>query len=107
MDYLRGIPKPQKSERVCPFLIERGLRNRRRGATVSATMARRETIPVYLGGKSREIMNAEEREKIFLAMTEDFSAVIAKHLTSFDNNIEGDTWKLLEVFTEEVIEQLA
>lgn len=52
-------------------------------------------------------MNAEEREAIFLAMVEDFSAVIAKHLPSFDNNIEGDTWKLLEVFTEEAIEQLA
>ncbi len=52
-------------------------------------------------------MNAEEREKIFLAMTEDFSAVIAKHLPSFDNNLAADTWKLLEVFTEEAIEQLA
>jgi hypothetical protein len=52
-------------------------------------------------------MTAEAREKIFLAMIEDFGEVIARHLPAFDNNVEGETWKLLEVFTEEVIEQLA
>ena len=51
-------------------------------------------------------MNLEAREKIFLAMVEDISEVIAKHLPNFDNNIEGETWKNLEVFIEEVIAQL-
>jgi hypothetical protein len=51
-------------------------------------------------------MNAEAREKIFLAMVEDFSEVIAKHLPNFDNNIEAETWKMLQVFTEEAIAQL-
>jgi 5'-deoxynucleotidase YfbR-like HD superfamily hydrolase len=52
-------------------------------------------------------VTAEAREKIFLAMVEDFGEVIARHLPAFDNNIKEETWKLLEVFTEEVIEQLA
>jgi hypothetical protein len=51
-------------------------------------------------------MNLEAREKIFLAMVEDFSGVIAKHLPNFDNNIEAATWKCLEVFIEEAIAQL-
>jgi hypothetical protein len=51
-------------------------------------------------------MNAEAKEKIFLAMVEDFSEVIAKHLPNFDNNLEADTWKMLQVFTEEAIAQL-
>jgi len=51
-------------------------------------------------------MNAEAKEKIFLAMVEDISEVIAKHLPNFDNNIEGETWKCLEVFIEEAIAQL-
>jgi hypothetical protein len=51
-------------------------------------------------------MNAEAKEKIFLAMVEDFSEVINKHLPNFDNNIEADTWKMLQVFTEEAIAQL-
>jgi hypothetical protein len=51
-------------------------------------------------------MNLEAREKIFLAMVEDFSEVIAKHLPNFDNNLEADTWKMLQVFTEEAIAQL-
>jgi 5'-deoxynucleotidase YfbR-like HD superfamily hydrolase len=52
-------------------------------------------------------MNTETREQIFLAMVEDFSEVIARHLPNFDNNIKDETWKLLELFTEEAIEQLA
>jgi hypothetical protein len=51
-------------------------------------------------------MNAEAKEKIFLAMVEDFSEVITKHLPNFDNNLEADTWKMLQVFTEEAIAQL-
>jgi hypothetical protein len=46
------------------------------------------------------------REEQFVALMEDFSNVIAKHLPAFDNNIKDETWKLLEVFTEEIIEQL-
>jgi hypothetical protein len=51
-------------------------------------------------------MNAEAKERIFLAMVEDFSEVITKHLPNFDNNIEAETWKCLEVFIEEAIAQL-
>ncbi len=51
-------------------------------------------------------MNAEEREKIFFALMEDFSEVIRKHLPSFDNNIGEETWTMLEVFTEEIIHEL-
>ena len=51
-------------------------------------------------------MKEENREEIFLQLLEDFSDVIHKHLPRFDNNVEGETWKLLEVFTEEIIEQL-
>jgi len=47
-----------------------------------------------------------KRETIHLAMLEDFSDVIAKHLPTFDNNIEADTWNLLVLFTEETIHQL-
>jgi hypothetical protein len=52
-------------------------------------------------------MNTETREQIFLAMVEDFGEVIARHLPNFDNNIKDETWKLLELFTEEAIQQLA
>ena len=52
-------------------------------------------------------MNTETREQIFLAMVEDFGEVIARHLPTFDNNIKEETWKLLELFTEETIEQLS
>lgn len=41
-----------------------------------------------------------------LSMIEDFSEVIAKHFPKFDNNIEADTWKLLELFLDEAINQL-
>jgi hypothetical protein len=51
-------------------------------------------------------MNQQERETLHLAMIEDFSNVIAKHFPNFDNNITADTWKLLELFTEETIYQL-
>jgi hypothetical protein len=39
-------------------------------------------------------------------MMEEFSEVIYKHFPNFDNNIEADTWKLLELFTDETINQL-
>lgn len=45
-------------------------------------------------------------EEIHLALLEDFSNVIRKHLPTFDNNISTDTWKLLELFTDETINQL-
>jgi hypothetical protein len=51
-------------------------------------------------------MNLEAREKIFLAMVEDFSEVISKHLPNFDNNLDASTWAMLQVFTEEAIAQL-
>jgi hypothetical protein len=51
-------------------------------------------------------MSEKDREKIFLALIEDFSEVIHKHLPKFDNNIEEETWKLLELFTEEITAQL-
>jgi hypothetical protein len=60
-----------------------------------------ESFPNWLERKK-----AEEREKIFFALMEDFSEVIRKHLPSFDNNIGEDTWTMLEVFTEEIIHEL-
>ena len=51
-------------------------------------------------------MNQQQREALHLAMIEDFSNVIAKHLPNFDNNITNDTWAFLELFTEETIYQL-
>lgn len=51
-------------------------------------------------------MTADEREQIFLALLEDFSEVIRKHLPNFDNNISEETWTMLEVFTEDVIHEL-
>lgn len=51
-------------------------------------------------------MTNEQRDTIHLAILEDFSNVIAKHLPNFDNNISSDVWKMLEVFTDEAIYQL-
>jgi hypothetical protein len=51
-------------------------------------------------------MNQQQREALHLAMIEDFSNVIAKHLPNFDNNITDESWQLLELFTEETIYQL-
>jgi hypothetical protein len=51
-------------------------------------------------------LNQEDREALHLAIIEEFSNVIAKHLPNFDNNISAETWKLLELFTEETIHQL-
>lgn len=45
-------------------------------------------------------------EEIHSAILEDFSDVIAKHLPKFDNNLTQETWKLLELFTDEAINQL-
>ncbi len=45
-------------------------------------------------------------EDLHLAILEDFSDVIAKHLPRFDNNITAETWKLLELFADETINQL-
>jgi hypothetical protein len=42
-----------------------------------------------------------------LSMIEDFSEVIYKHFPNFDNNINADTWKLLELFADEAINQLS
>lgn len=47
------------------------------------------------------------KEELHLALMEDISDVIAKHLPNFDNNIEEETWKLLPLFLDEVIHQLA
>jgi hypothetical protein len=46
------------------------------------------------------------KEELHLALTEDISDVIAKHLPKFDNNIEDETWKLLALFLDETIQQL-
>lgn len=51
-------------------------------------------------------MSEREHEKIFEALIEDFSEVIHKHLPKFDNNIEEETWRMLELFTDEIIQQL-
>jgi hypothetical protein len=48
----------------------------------------------------------QQRDALHLAIIEDFSNVIAKHLPNFDNNISDETWQLLELFTEETIYQL-
>jgi hypothetical protein len=56
MDNLRGFSESQEGERVCPLLLERGLRDRGRGSEPRSTMARRETLPVYLGGEGGTIM---------------------------------------------------
>jgi hypothetical protein len=42
-----------------------------------------------------------------LSIMEDFSEVIYKHFPNFDNNISADTWKLLELFADEAINQLS
>jgi hypothetical protein len=47
------------------------------------------------------------REELHLAILEDFGDVIAKHLPKFDNNLEEETWKLLQLFTDEAIHQLS
>jgi hypothetical protein len=56
--------------------------------------------------KFQKELKTQTREELHLAIIEDFSNVIAKHLPNFDNNITADTWKLLELFTEETIYQL-
>ena len=60
---------------------------------------------IQLNKENRE-MKTTTRDALHLEMIEDFSNVIAKHLPNFDNNISNDTWKLLELFTEETIYQL-
>lgn len=52
-----------------------------------------------------ECMN-NKHEDIHLAMMEDFSNVISKYLPNFDNNLTDETWKLLQLFTDEAIHQL-
>jgi hypothetical protein len=47
-----------------------------------------------------------KHEELHLALTEDISNVIAKHLPSFDNNLENETWQLLMLFLDEAINQL-
>ena len=51
-------------------------------------------------------MNSKEKEELFQTMQEEISNVIAKNLPNFDNNIKEDTWKMLEVFLDETIQQL-
>ena len=46
------------------------------------------------------------KEELHLALTEDISNVIVKHLPNFDNNIEAETWSLLMLFLDETINQL-
>lgn len=46
------------------------------------------------------------KEELHLALTEDISDVIAKHLPKFDNNISAETWALLMLFLDETIHQL-
>jgi hypothetical protein len=53
-----------------------------------------------------EIKENKTHEELHLAILEDVSNVIAKHLPRFDNNITAETWKLLELFTDETINQL-
>jgi hypothetical protein len=50
---------------------------------------------------------AIRHEELHLAIMEDISDVIAKHLPKFDNNIDAETWALLPLFVDEVIHQLA
>lgn len=49
---------------------------------------------------------AIQHEELHLALTEEISNVIAKHLPSFDNNLEKETWQLLMLFLDEAIHQL-
>lgn len=61
------------------------------------------------GYHSEKLCDANDEithEKTHSALLEDFSNVIAKHLPNFDNNISADTWKLLELFADETINQL-
>jgi hypothetical protein len=110
VDCVRFFSEPKEGERVRSLLITRGVRNARGGRTTSPRVERGRALYLRVDGGKREgdgIMNAEAREQIFLAMVEDFSEVIARHLPNFDNNIKDETWKLLELFTEEAIQQLA
>ena len=50
---------------------------------------------------------AIRHEELHLALTEDISNLIAKHLPKFDNNIEEQTWNLLALFLDETIQQLS
>ena len=69
---------------------------------------REDSQPTKVGNPSerKKMMSEREHEKIFLALIEDFSEVIHKHLPKFDNNIEEETWRMLELFTDEIIQQL-
>lgn len=51
-------------------------------------------------------MNQKTRDELHLAIMEDVSNVISKHLPNFDNNIEPETWGFLVLFIEETIYQL-
>ena len=60
-----------------------------------------------------ECLNCKEKEakkqvkqSLFTHLMDDFSELIYQHFPNFDNNIEEDTWKLLQLFTEETIYQL-
>ena len=55
--------------------------------------------------KDRENKNTE-REALCDAILEGVSDVIVKHLPNFDNNIEAETWAMLNVFVEETVYQL-
>ena len=47
-----------------------------------------------------------KHEELHLALTEEISNIIAKHLPNFDNNLEEQTWALLMLFLDETIQQL-
>jgi hypothetical protein len=49
---------------------------------------------------------AIRHDELHLALTEDISNVISKHLPNFDNNISAETWSLLMLFLDETINQL-
>lgn len=55
---------------------------------------------------NQETEKAIQREELHLALTEDISDVIAKHLPKFDNNLSAETWSLLMLFLDEAIQQL-
>jgi len=55
---------------------------------------------------NQQTEKAIRHEELHLALTEDISNVIAKHLPNFDNNISAETWSLLMLFLDETINQL-
>ncbi len=65
-----------------------------------------ESHRLELHEKETKIVDPLDEESLFTHLLEDFSEVIRKHFPNFDNNIEEETWKLLQLFTDETIAQL-